>query len=115
MDHRISEVLDMRVWRQSRDQSGVRVWRSILGSILRSILVIPGPISEKPHGDLIISLYRAVGRASEAKYDELWVLEGWRASTRYSTPPAHPHPTTPGTPPATPAWCSIHGAVCCTR
>ena len=31
LDHRISEVWDIGVWRASRDQSGVWVWRSILG------------------------------------------------------------------------------------
>ena len=45
------------------------VWRSILGSILRSILVISRPYSEKPHGNLIIYLLRAVGRALRLNID----------------------------------------------
>ena len=68
LDYRISEGRDMRIWRASRDRSGVWSGRSILGQFW----VISGPYSgpnlRKPHGNHWNCLHLAVGRAFGLKY-----------------------------------------------
>ena len=58
----------MRDMRASRDQSGRVPGRVYSGSILGQFWVHSEAISEKPHGNLIISLHLAVGRASGLEY-----------------------------------------------
>ena len=94
----VSEVLDMRDLRAISGPSEGGSGRVDSGVILGSILGQFWTLSRKPHRNLRNCLHLAVGRALSLKYTKIWVLGGGWVVPGIATLPAHPRPTTPGTP-----------------